>query len=179
MHFLCFSSSVNSTSDTRYMNFPCTKQVCNTNRRSCNWTQCWHNLPGLCTWSHRMRAQSHKSAPLPLQMQVARPGCHLYFSLIVNQRYIQPPFLDSVNWLELLTELRKKSLPSRLLTCHKNKFRTSQMGGMHKARLVGRDMELSHLSSPGILHPSPTGPHVHQSRNSLNPAAQWYLRRFY
>lgn len=37
---------------------------------SYNLTKFWHYLPGDSVWSHRLRAQSHKTAPTPFRCQL-------------------------------------------------------------------------------------------------------------
>ena len=76
---------------------------------SYNSTQFWHDLPGDSIRSHRLRAQSSKTAPHPtFQMLVPSPGCHLSFCPTGYRLEIPTsPSLSSVSFLEWLTEPRE------------------------------------------------------------------------
>ena len=65
-----------------------------------------HFLPGESIRSHRLGAQSHKTAALPRQIQMASPGCHLSFCLVGCKSEVPMTLsLGSINLLEQLTEL--------------------------------------------------------------------------
>lgn len=52
--------------------------------------QFWCSLPGDNVRSHRLRSQSHKTVPTPLQMPVASPGCHLWWMACKSEIPIAP-----------------------------------------------------------------------------------------
>lgn len=68
--------------------------------------QFWHYLHADCVGSHRLGAQSHKTAPF--HTPVRSPGGHLCFWLTSCKSEVSaPPSLGSMNLLEQLTDLRK------------------------------------------------------------------------
>ena len=66
-----------------------------TSRASYNFTQLWYSLPGYSVRSHRLRAQSHKTAATPLQMPIASSGSPGFPQLLSNlakkRRFLWPP----------------------------------------------------------------------------------------
>lgn len=70
--------------------------------------QFWPWLPGDSIRFHKLKAQSHKTTPSPLQMMVTRPGCHLCFwPTSYRSEVPTTPSLGSINLLESLIELRE------------------------------------------------------------------------
>ena len=79
--------------------------------------QFWHYLPRDSVRSHRLRAQSYKTAPT-LLTPITNPGCLCFCPTHHKLEIPKTPALGSVNLLEQLTELRK-SLLTRLQVYYK------------------------------------------------------------
>ena len=73
----------------------------------CNLTQFWHYLPGYSIRSHRLRAQSHKTALPRLQMSNAKLSLVLSTNWLNKSEVPITLSLGSSNLLEQLTDLRK------------------------------------------------------------------------
>ena len=97
---------------------------------------------GDCIRSHRLRAQSCKTAT-PLQMSILNPGCHLCL-WPTGCRLVVPmiPSLGLINLLEWLTEIRKTfySLDYWLII---KGYTSGQPYGRHGTRKRCRDSMLS------------------------------------
>ena len=70
---------------------------------------CWHSLPKDTVISHRLRAQSYKTAPhTPIQVPMATPVCHLgFWPTSYRMKVPTTPILVWINLLERFTELRE------------------------------------------------------------------------
>lgn len=130
-------------------------------------TQFWHSLPRDSLRSHKLKAQSYKTASTPPQVPASSPGCHLCFWLTDYKLEVPMTFsLGLINLPQQLTELRKPicSLDYWLIRKGYNS-RTARW--KRWSGVGGGEMETFHVLSKCLI--LPRTPCVHQPRGSPSP----------
>ena len=120
-------------------------------------TQIWHCLPGESSTSHRVRAQSHKTAPTP--HTPSGDNRKLSPVLLINGLQIRgshSPLLGVTSLLEQLTEPRET--PQMLTSLLKGRIKNKQMNIGIK-RYIGGGLGGAQMQGPlfpwsGVHHPS-------------------------